>query len=99
MGVWLTIGVVSVALVLALVDGESGLRTWWALREDLRAAQARIERLRDDIAELEREGGGLTGAGESFALERAIRERLVYARDGETLVRLHASGDGSTRIP
>jgi hypothetical protein len=41
MGVWLTIGVVSVALVLALVDGESGLRTWWALREDLRARAGR----------------------------------------------------------
>ena len=99
MGVWLTIGVVSVALVLALVDGESGLRTWWALREDLRAAQSRIEQLRSDVAELESEGGGLTGAGEPFALERAIRERLVYARDGETLVRLDAPRGGSLRIP
>jgi cell division protein FtsB len=99
MGVWLTIGVVSVALVLALVDGESGLRTWWALREDLRAAQARIERLRGDVAELEREGGGLTGAGEPFALERAIRERLVYVRDGETLVRLDPPRGTSPRIP
>jgi cell division protein FtsB len=99
MGVWLTIGVVSVALVLALVDGESGLRTWWALREDLHAAQARIEQLKSDVAELESEGGGLTGAGEPFALERAIRERLVYARDGETLVRLDAPGGGSPRIP
>ena len=99
MGVWLTIGVVSVALVLALVDGESGLRTWWALREDLRAAQARIAQLKSDVADLESEGGGLTGAGETFALERAIRERLVYARDGETLVRLEATGDGSPRIP
>ena len=99
MGVWLTIGVVSVALVLALVDGESGLRTWWALREDLRAAQARIEQLKRDVAALESESGGLSGAGEAFALERAIRERLVYARDGETLVRLDAPGDGSPRIP
>jgi cell division protein FtsB len=99
MGVWLTVGVVSVALALALVDGESGLRTWWALREDLRAAQMRIERLRGDLAELERESGGLTGAGEPFALERAIRERLVYVRDGETLVRLDRSRDTSPRIP
>jgi len=99
MGVWLTIGVVSVALVLALVDGESGLRTWWALREDLSAAQARIEQLKSNVSELESESGGLTGAGEPFALERAIRERLVYARDGETLVRLNATGDGSPRIP
>src|SRR5262245_33709384 len=99
MGVWLTIGVVSVALVLALADGESGLRTWWALREDLRAAQARIERLRGDVAELEAEGGGLSGAGEPFALERAIRERLVYVQDGETLVRLDPPRGTSPRIP
>jgi len=77
MGVWLAIGVVAMALGLALTDGESGLRTWLALRGDLRTAQGRIERLRTDVAELEREGGGLTGAGEPFALERAIRERLI----------------------
>jgi cell division protein FtsB len=99
MGVWLAIGVVAMALALALTDGESGLRTWWALRDDLRAAQARIERLRGDVAELERDSGGLTGAGETFALERAIREQLVYARKGETLVRLDPPGDSSPRIP
>ena len=99
MGVWLTIGVMSVALVLALVDGESGVRTWLALREDLRAAEARIERLRSDVTELESEGGGLSGAGEPFALERAIRERLIYVRDGETLVRLDPPRDTSPRIP
>jgi cell division protein FtsB len=99
MGVWLTIGVVSLALVVALIDGESGLRTWWALRDDLRAAQARIAHLKSDVVELESEGGGLSGAGEPFAIERAIRERLVYARDGETLVRLDPPGDTSPRIP
>ncbi len=99
MGVWLAIGVVAMALVLALTDGESGLRTWWALRDDLRAAQERIERLESDVAHLERDSGGLKGAGESFALERAIRERLVYVREGETLVRLDAPGDTSPRIP
>jgi cell division protein FtsB len=99
MGVWLGIGVVAVALAVALFDGESGLRTWWALRADLAAAHTRIERLRGDVATLEREGGGLAGAGEPFALERAIRERLVYARPGETLVRLNAPDDPSPRIP
>ena len=62
-------------------------------------AQARIERLRSDVAELERDGGGLSGAGEPFALERAIRERLVYVREGETLVRLEPPRDSSPRIP
>ena len=99
MGVWLAIGVVAAALGLALTDGDSGLRTWWALRDDLSAAHARIERLRSDVAELERDSGGLSGAGEPFALERAIRERLIYARDGETLVRLDSSGGTTPRIP
>jgi cell division protein FtsB len=99
MGVWLAIGVVSISLVLALIDGESGLRTWLALRDDLHAAQARIDRLKSDVSELEHEGGGLTGAGDPFALERAVRERLVYARDGETLVRLDRPDDTSPRIP
>jgi cell division protein FtsB len=99
MGVWLAIGVVVMALVLALTDGDSGLRTWWALRDDLTAAQARIERLRSDVADLERDSGGLSGAGEPFALERAIRERLVYVRDGETLVRLDPPEGSSHRIP
>jgi cell division protein FtsB len=99
MGVWLAIAVVALTFVFALTDGASGLRTWWALREDLRAAEVRIERLRGDVADLEHDSGGLTGNGEPFALERAIRERLVYAREGETLVRLDAPEDTSPRIP
>jgi cell division protein FtsB len=99
MGVWLGIGVVAMALALALTDGDSGLRTWWALRGDLASAQARIERLRAGVAGLESDSGGLSGAGEPFALERAIRERLGYAREGETLVRLDPPGDPSPRIP
>ena len=99
MGVWLGISVVLLALVLALTDGGSGVRTWWALRDDLAAAQARIERLRSDVVDLERDSGGLSGAGEPFALERAIRERLVYVREGETLVRLDLPRDPSPRIP
>ncbi len=97
MGVWLAIGVVVVTLAVALTDGDSGLRTWWALRDDLRAAETRIERLRVDTAKLERDSGGLEG--DPFALERAIRERLSFARGGETIVRLAPSGDTSHRIP
>ena len=97
MGVWLAIGVVGVALAMALTDGDSGLRTWWTLRDDLRVAQSRIEELRTDVADLERDSGGLVG--DPFALERAIRERLSFAREGETIVRLSPTGDTSHRIP
>ena len=99
MGVWLGIGVVAMAVALALTDSDSGLRTWWALRGDLAAAQARIERLKSDVSDLEHDSGGLSGAGEPFALERAIRERLVYVRSGETLVRLDTPDEPSHRIP
>jgi cell division protein FtsB len=99
MGVWLALGVVVATIAVAFSDAESGVRTWWALRDDLRAAHERIDELRADVVELERDSGGLEGAGEPFALERAIRERLLYARPGETIVRLSASGDGSPRIP
>ena len=98
-GVWLALGVVAVTVLLAFTDAESGLRTWWALREDLRAAHERIDDLRAQVADLEHDSGGLEGKGEPFALERAIRERLLYARPGETIVRLAAPGDGSPRIP
>jgi hypothetical protein len=80
------------------IDGESGLRTWWALREDLARAQARIERLKSDVADLESDGGGCR-AGEPFALERAIRERLVYARDGRDARASRSARDTSPRIP
>ena len=99
MGVWLALAVAAATVLLAFSDTESGLRTWWALRDDLRAAHERIEALRVEVADLEHDTGGLEGKGEPFALERAIRERLLYARPGETIVRLSASGDGSPRIP
>ena len=97
MGVWLAIGVVGVALAMALTDGDSGLRTWWALRDDLREAESRIATLRTQVAELERDSGGLEA--DPFALKRAIRERLSFAREGETIVRLSPTGDTSPRIP
>jgi cell division protein FtsB len=81
----------------AFYDDDSGLRTWWALRADLRDAERRIESLRSDVAALERDSGGLEA--DPFALERAIRERLELARPGETLVRLAPRETANTRIP
>jgi cell division protein FtsB len=95
--VLVALGVAAMGLFMALRDDESGLRAWWALRADLRAAEARIEGLRAEVADLERNSGGL--AEDPFALERAIRERLELARPGETLVRLSPREMATPRIP
>ena len=97
MGPWLAIGVAALAIGAALADGESGLRNWWQLRGDLREAEARIERLRVEVAGLEQQLGGLED--DPFALERAIRERLRYAKPAETLVRMAPSKSANPRIP
>ena len=78
-----------------MLDGEAGLGTWLRLRGDLRAAEARIETLRDEIAVLEDETEALRS--DPFAIEAAIREDLHLARPGETVVRL--LGEPSPRIP
>lgn len=88
---WVVGGVVTLGFALALLDGESGLRSWWTLRADVADARARIAVLRERVADLEREARVLED--DPFALERAIRERLEYARPGETVIRLRARGD------
>lgn len=97
MGLWVAIGVAALVMFAALADGDSGLRTWWELRGDLGQAQERVARLRADLSTLERDVGGLEG--DPFAVERAIRERLEYAKPGETLIRLAPSKSANPRIP
>jgi cell division protein FtsB len=97
MGVWLAVAVAAAAFFTAFLDGESGLRTWWELRADLRSAEDRIAQLQTSVDSLERDSGGLEA--DPFALERAIRERLQYARPGETVVLLTKSAPANTRIP
>jgi len=100
---WAVGAVVALALALALLDGDSGLRTWWTLRADLGDARTRIAALRERVADLEQQAHGLED--DPFALERAIRERLEYARPGETVIRLRpreevaAPGVANPRIP
>jgi len=93
---WLALAVAVLAGGLALADGDSGLRTWWGLRAELRVAEARVEELREEVSGLERAGAVLEA--DPFALERAIRERLEYARPGETVVRA-VPDSANPRIP
>ena len=85
-GIWLIPALVGAVVVYAAIDEGAGLRSLVRLRGDLSAARERIEVLRGDIASLSREADGLQT--QTFAVERAIREELEFARSGETLVRL-----------
>jgi cell division protein FtsB len=80
---------VAAALLFAWIDRDSGLRTWWQLRQDLGLANDRIEALREDVASRRRDTVALEE--NDFAIERAIRERLEYARPDETFVKLRDS--------
>ncbi len=89
--------ILAVVLVWAALDDASGIRKSWSLRSDLHAAQARIRDLRTEVAALRHEAELLQS--DSFAIERAIREELGFAREGETLLRWSGSGPISERIP
>ena len=90
-GIWLIPALVAAVGVYAAIDDGSGLRSWLRLRSDLEVSRARIEGLRDDVAQLSKEAEALQN--QTFALERAIREELEYTRPGETLVRLPRTTD------
>ena len=88
---------VGVAAVYATFDGDSGIRAWWSMRNDLVQTQERVVALRAETAQLRGEVAALEG--DRFAIERAIREDLGYARRGETVVRTSRVGDSTHRNP
>lgn len=73
------------AVMLAVVDRDSGLQTWMRLRSELFASQSRIHQLESETAELRAQISDLQS--HPWAVERAIREDLDLARPGEVLVR------------
>lgn len=95
---WLWIPALAGAvLAVAALDDDSGIGTWLRLSGDLREARARIGSLRAEIDGLAREAEALES--DEFAIERAIREELEYARSGETVVRLPREDPASSRFP
>lgn len=92
---WIAPAIIAAALGLVTIDSEAGLRSWLRLREDLRAAEARIGALRKQIEALEAETEALRS--DPIAIESAIREDLLLARPGEVVVRL--IDETSPRIP
>ena len=94
---WIPALLVGAALGWAALDREDGVPAWLRLRADLRDAQVRMEVLRGEIAEREREARALRD--DSFAIEQAIRRDLGFARPGETVVLVPGSDVSSLRIP
>ena len=88
---------VALALLYAALDSDSGIRPWLRLRGDLGQSRAHIAQLRDEIDALRSDSVALDAEG--FAIERAIREDLDFARSGETVVRLTGSKGLNPRFP
>ena len=89
--------VLGAVILYAVFDDGPGIRTWLHLGADLRSTQENIQEIRSEIAALRREAEALEG--DSFAIERAIREDLGFARRGELVVRLPRAPGTNTRIP
>ncbi len=66
-------------------------------RADLENSDERIAELEAENARLKQEIESLQR--DAFAIERAIREDLEYARIGETVIRVLDEPDSNPRIP
>ena len=88
---------ISAALIYISADQGAGLSTWMRDRDALENSQEQIARLEAEIVRLKAEVGRLER--DPFAIERAIREDLKWARAGETVVRLPGAFDSNPRFP
>jgi cell division protein FtsB len=87
----------SAALIYISADRGAGLSTWMRDRDSLENSEEQIARLEAEIVRLKAEVGRLER--DPFAIERAIREDLEWARAGETVVRLPGTLDSNPRFP
>jgi cell division protein FtsB len=87
----------SAALIYISADRGTGLSTWMRDRDSLENSKEQIAHLEAEIARLKIEVDRLER--EPFAIERAIREDLEWARAGETVVRIPGALDSNPRFP
>jgi cell division protein FtsB len=87
----------SAALIYISADRGTGISTWMRDRDALENSEGQIERLEAEIVRLKAEAGRLER--DPFAIERAIREDLEWARGGETVVRIPRAVDSNPRFP
>jgi len=85
------------ALIYISADRGAGLSTWMRDRDALESSTEQIARLEAEIVQLKAEVALLER--DPFAIERAIREDLEWARPGETLVRIPSDPDSNPRFP
>lgn len=87
----------ALALGTLALDEGAGIPTWLGGRAELAQAQQQIAQLEAELAALKREATALED--DPFAIERAIREDLRFAKAGETVLRLSRSKRTNPRIP
>ncbi len=87
----------SAALIYISADRGTGISTWMRDRDALENSEEKIAHLEAEIVRLKAEVGRLER--DPFAIERAIREDLEWARAGETVVRIPGASDSNPRIP
>jgi cell division protein FtsB len=85
--IWAAVAVSLVLAVSSLAD-PGGFRRTWRLQDDVRALQARTERLGSENARLRREVTALKE--DPQAIERAVREELGHVRPGELIITLES---------
>ncbi len=85
------------ALIYISADRGAGLSTWMRDRDALENSEEQIARLEAEIVRLKAEVDRLES--DPFAIERAIREDLKWARAGETVILLSGAFDSNPRFP
>jgi len=96
-GLLLIPALMAAVVVYAAFDTGSGIPTLLRVRANVASAEARIDAIERDLADLRRQAAALEA--DSFAIESAIRADLALVRPGEQVVRLPGAEDSNPRFP